>query len=149
MSEEMIEATVKVPRSKLARLYELVGKLNEEEAPQNEEGEEGHVEWTKRDSALAVEHWKKLSPPAQQMYGLLMLSPGKKFSGEEIAKKLGLQSGAFGTAGLLAWPGRYAIKVGRKLPISWEQLPNSVSHYWMTAEVAQLFVKAKDANAKP
>src|SRR3989338_4168917 len=107
MNEEMIEVTVKVPRSKLARLYESVAKLNGDEPAQESGKEEGEFsDWTNEDVALAAEHWTKLSEDAQQMYELLMSAPGKKFSGDEIAKKLKLTNGAFGTAGLLAWPWR-------------------------------------------
>ena len=147
MNEEMIEVTVKVPRSKLARLYESVAKLNGDEPAQESGKEEGEFsDWTNEDVALAAEHWAKLSEDAQQMYELLMSAPGKKFSGDEIAKKLKLTNGAFGTAGLLAWPWRYASKAGRKHPISRETLSNNTSQYWMEEGVAFLFEKTNPWN---
>jgi hypothetical protein len=152
MNKETIEVTVKIPGSLLAKFYQLVGGLLAEEegkvCESNHEANAGELsEWMKNDQELATKHWSQLSEPAQKLYEILSQAPGKKFSGVKLAEKIGLQN-AHGVTGLTAWPGRYAYAVGRKLPMCWEKTQDGLGYYWMKDEVAQLFVKAKEANTR-
>jgi len=52
-----------------------------------------------------------------------MVAPEKKFSGEDLAEALDIPNGKYGTAGVLAWPGRYSFAVGRILPCNYEDGP--------------------------
>ena len=71
-----------------------------------------------------------------------MDAPEKKFSGEDLAEALDIPNGKYGTAGVLAWPGRYSSAVGRILPCNYEDGPfGAGANYWMTTEVATLFRK--------
>jgi hypothetical protein len=71
-------------------------------------------------------------------------TPGKRFSGNEIAARLRLDKGAHGVAGILAWPGRYSRKLGRELPISTECRDDGGTDYFLDDEAAQLFAAARD-----
>ena len=59
--------------------------------------------------------WDKISPVARDPFNILSESPGKVHA-RELAGKLGLGN-EFVVAGTLAWPGRYAYEVRRKLPV--------------------------------
>ena len=72
-----------------------------------------------------------------------MEEPGEPFAGEEIARRLGLEKGAHGVAGVLAWPGRYSRHLGRLLPIETAGRPDGGTDYYMEPEVAALFRKAR------
>ena len=73
------------------------------------------------------------SPPA----------PGARFGGEDIAKRLKLEKGAHGVAGILAWPGRYSRHLDRTLPIATEGRPDGGTDYYMDPELAELFTAAR------
>jgi hypothetical protein len=135
---KLVEVTVKVPQSKLALLYRLVGDLVEE--VQTEE-ESRLVPWTRSDYNLAMEHWRKLSPTAQKLYWVVSLMTPSKISGAELAQKSGGSRGSRGIPGALAWPSRYAHKVGRVAPIS-SETKDGGTYYWMREEAAELFIKA-------
>ncbi|HEV7176394.1 MAG TPA: DUF6416 domain-containing protein, partial [Solirubrobacteraceae bacterium] len=76
-------------------------------------------------------------------FDLLMEESGEPFAGEEIARRLGLEKGAHGVAGILAWPGRYSRHLGRLLPIETAGRPDGGTDYYMEPEVAALFRKAR------
>src|SRR4051794_5751227 len=62
---------------------------------------------TEEDHADAEALWKKYSPNARAMFGLMIDNPGKEFTGDEIAKAVNIANGAHGVAGVLAWPVRH------------------------------------------
>jgi Family of unknown function (DUF6416) len=74
--------------------------------------------WSAEDADQAAWLYGKLAPPARELFDLLADGPGEHFGGEDLAKRLGLEKGAHGLAGILAWPGRYSRHLGRVLPIA-------------------------------
>jgi hypothetical protein len=98
--------------------------------------------WSAEDADQAAWLYQRLAPPARELFDLLIDAPGKRFGGEELAKRLKLQKGAHGVAGILAWPGRYSRHLGRTLPIATEGRADGGTDYYMEPEVASLFAEA-------
>ena len=61
--------------------------------------------------------------------------------------QLGLDKGAHGVAGILAWPGRYSRHLGRVMPIATEGRADGGTDYYMDPETATLFTAARDRPA--
>ncbi|MBV9425472.1 MAG: hypothetical protein JOZ98_21375 [Solirubrobacterales bacterium] len=99
--------------------------------------------WSAADADQAAWLYGKLAPPARELFDLLAEAPGERFGGEDIAKRLGLEKGAHGVAGILAWPGRYSRHVGRVLPIATDGRPDGGTDYYMDPDVADLFAGAR------
>src|ERR1700761_5003236 len=76
--------------------------------------------WSAEDADQAAWLYAKLAPPARELFDLLADAPGTRFGGEDIAKRLRLEKGSHGVAGILAWPGRYSRHLDPVLPISTE-----------------------------
>ena len=104
--------------------------------------------WSADDADQAAWLYHKLAPPARELFDLLAGAPGERFGGEAIATRLGLDKGAHGVAGILAWPGRYCRHINRVLPIATEGRADGGTDYYMAPDVAALFAGAK-ARAKP
>lgn len=158
----MGDITVPVPDERTAEFYQffglwLAGALN---VPGSTSG--GHRDlaegvvtslsqaelepWgdTEQDLEDAVTLWRKYSKNARAMFGLLMDNPDKEFTGAQIAEAVNIPNGAYGVAGVLAWPGRHGWRVGRKLPTEWRDDPeSSQSYYRMPAQTAELFKAAR------
>jgi hypothetical protein len=100
--------------------------------------------WSAQDVDQAAWLYSKLAPPARALFDLLGDAGGERFGGEEIARRLGLEKGAHGVAGILAWPGRYSVHLGRELPIATEGRPDGGTDYFMEPDTAALFVAARD-----
>jgi hypothetical protein len=83
----------------------------------------------------------RLAPAARELFDLVAASPGRRFSGNDVAARLGLEKGAHGVAGILAWPGRYCRHLGRALPIATEGRPDGGTDYFMEPGVAGLFAR--------
>ena len=62
-----------------------------------------------------------------------------RYNPPPIARRLGLEKGAHGVAGILAWPGRYSRRLGREMPIATAGRPDGGTDYYMDPEVAALF----------
>ncbi len=105
--------------------------------------------WSAEDADQAAWLYRKLAPPARELVDLLADAPGERFGGEEIAKRLGLEKGAHGVAGILAWPGRYSRHLGRVLPIATEGRADGGTDYYMDPDVAALFAAARAAPQPP
>jgi hypothetical protein len=75
---------------------------------------------------------------------MLADAPGERIGGEEVARRLALDKGAHGVAGILAWPGRYSRHLGRVLPIATEGRADGGTVYYMEPDTAQLFTAARD-----
>jgi hypothetical protein len=106
--------------------------------------------WSAEDADQAAWLHRKLAPPARELFDLLADAPGERFGGEEIAKRLELDKGSHGVAGILAWPGRYARHLGRVLPILTEARQDGGTDYYMEPGVAALFAAARaEAADKP
>ena len=95
--------------------------------------------WSAEDADQAAWLLGKLAPPARELFELLAGAPGARFGGEAIAQRLGLEKGAHGVAGILAWPGRYSRRLGREMPIATAGRPDGGTDYYMEPEVAALF----------
>ena len=103
--------------------------------------------WTEEDLEQARWIYRKLSHPAGQLFDLLIEHPGERFSGNDVASRLGLEKGAHGVAGILAWPGRWCRKLGRELPIDTLAREDGGTDFSMSAETAALFDRARKAAA--
>ncbi len=101
-------------------------------------------EWadTEEDLDLAKTVWSKFSQRAMDVFSVFIDDPGTRHAGEKLAEDLGIPNGRYGLAGVLAWPGRYCAAVERSLPVHWVE----GGSYWMTAEMASLFRRARDSD---
>ena len=99
--------------------------------------------WSAEDADQAAWLYGRLAPPARDLFDVLADAPGEHFGGENIAKRLGLEKGAHGVAGILAWPGRYSRHLGRVLPIATEGRADGGTDYYMEPDVAALFAHAR------
>lgn len=99
--------------------------------------------WSAEDADQAAWLYGRLAPPARELFDLLSNAPGERFGGEDVAKRLGLEKGAHGLAGVLAWPGRYSRHVGKVLPIATDGRPDGGTDYYMDPDVAKLFAGAR------
>ncbi|HZO80023.1 MAG TPA: DUF6416 domain-containing protein [Solirubrobacteraceae bacterium] len=99
--------------------------------------------WSADDADQAAWLYRKLAPPARELFDLLLDAPGQRIGGEQVAKRLKLDKGAHGVAGILAWPGRYSRRLGRVLPIATEGRIDGGTDYYMEPDVAALFAAAQ------
>lgn len=155
----MIDITVKVPEDRVGEFYAMYGAWlsGEPAAPQvsavpSREGEaterfHANRPWTRADAKLAAIVWGKLSDPARRLFSLLIDAPDEQFSGDALATMLGIDKGRHAIAGLLTWPGRYCVEVGRGYAWSWTYPDGENAIYWFTPEVADLFREARDRQA--
>ena len=105
-----------------------------------------HVEsepWTAADADTATWLYGKLAVPARELLDLLLDEPSRRWSGTALAEQLGLEKGAHGVAGILAWPGRYCRRLGRPLPIATEKREDGGTDYWIEDTTAELFAPAR------
>lgn len=141
-----MEVKVDVPNERLADFYVWFGRwLGGELASALGAAGQAVDDWSGEDVREAVQVYRKLSPTARKLFDLLMDDPERKFSGDDIAEALNLPNGKHAVAGTLAWPGRHSYKVGRRMPIEWQE-PSSegdVSLYWMSMDCASLFQVAR------
>jgi hypothetical protein len=104
--------------------------------------------WSAQDADQAAWLYRKLAPPARELVDMLAASPGERFAGEDIAKRLGLEKGAHGVAGILAWPGRYSRHLNRVLPIETAGRADGGTDYFMEPSIAALFAPAREPAAR-
>ena len=106
----------------------------------------GHGEpapWSAADGDEATWLYGRLAPPARALFDELIDAPGERRPGNEVAARLGLEKGAHGVAGILAWPGRYSRKLARELPIATEGRADGGTDYYMEPAIAELFSAAR------
>ncbi len=150
------EVTVAVPEERVAEFYTWFGAFLASEpgtsppswgrGRRGPRGSRRHGEaqaWSADDADQAAWLYAKLAPPARDLFDLLAGSPGERFGGEAIAKRLGLEKGAHGVAGILAWPGRYCRHLNRVLPIATEGRADGGTDYYMEPGVGGLFAAAR------
>jgi hypothetical protein len=101
--------------------------------------------WSADDADQAAWLYGKLAPPARELFDVLAASPGERFAGEDIARRLRLDKGSHGVAGILAWPGRYSRHLDRVLPIETTGRDDGGTDYFMDPDVAALFEAAARA----
>lgn len=99
--------------------------------------------WSADDADQAAWLYHKLAPPARRLFDLLLDTPGERYGGETLARRLGLEKGAHGVAGILAWPGRYSRHLDRVLPINTEGRPDGGTDYYIDPETAAIFAPAR------
>lgn len=95
--------------------------------------------WSPADTEEAAWLYGRLAPPARRLFDLLATAPGQRIAGEDLAVRIGLDKGAHGVAGVLAWPGRYCRRLGRDMPIATESRADGGTDYFMEPAVAALF----------
>lgn len=156
----MADITVPVPDDRIADFYqyfglwlsgsvslsELAPKASEASAEPASNEPSDWPAWgeNEADPELAVALWRKYSPRARALFGLLMDNPGQEFTGKAIAKTLDIPNGRHGVAGVLAHPGRFAYKVQRPLPSDWRyDEASGESLYWMDEGIADIFKAAR------
>jgi hypothetical protein len=66
-----------------------------------------------------------------------------------IARRLGLEKGAHGVAGILAWPGRYSRHLDRVLPIDTEGRADGGTDYYIDPDTAAIFAAAREQSDAP
>jgi hypothetical protein len=149
------QVTVAVPEERVPEFYSWFAAFLEAEPgsppPFRGRGRRGRFgprhhdaqAWSANDADQAAWLYGKLAPPARALFDLLIDGQGERFAGEEIAKRLGLEKGAHGVAGILAWPGRYSRHIGRVLPIATEGRPDGGTDYLMEPDVLRLFTDAR------
>ena len=150
------QITVAVPEERVPEFYSWFAAFLTAEAgsrpqtggrgPRGRRGLRHHGEahtWSAQDADQAAWLYWQLAPPARDLFDLLADTPGGRFGGEEIAKRLGLEKGAHGVAGILAWPGRYCRHLDRVLPIATEGRADGGTDYYMEPEIAGLFAVAR------
>ncbi len=145
------QVTVLVPEERVPEFYAWFAAFLAAEpgaAPRSPGGRgsrrgEGSA-WSAEDSDEAAWLYRQLAPPARALFDLLSDAPDQHFAGSEIADWLGLEKGAHGVAGILAWPGRYSRKLGRALPLATEGREDGGTDYYMEPAVAKLFAEARE-----
>ena len=105
--------------------------------------------WSAADGDEAAWLYGRLAPPARALFDALIDAPGERRPGNELAARLGLEKGAHGVAGILAWPGRYSRKLARELPIATEGRADGGTDYYMEPAVAELFAAARKRSGAP
>lgn len=147
----MVQVTFDIPDHVLGRFYLMVGSklrladgrvADEEAAAQLHDWGTGPRE---ADMGPAREVWRKFSPKAQAVFGLLIDNPGVAVTGADIAGKLDIPNGNRGVAGIVAWPARHCADAGRNPLFRYEDADGG---YWMDTVTADLFAQVRDA-ARP
>jgi hypothetical protein len=155
------QITVAVPEERVPEFYAWFAEFLTAEpgtAPPSEWGRHGHrgrrirphaSAWSADDADQAAWLYRKLAPPARELFDLLLDAPGERFGGETIARRLGLEKGAHGVAGILAWPGRYSRHLNRVLPIDTEGRADGGTDYYIDPDTAAIFAAARQQPDAP
>ena len=155
------QITVAVPEERVPEFYAWFADFLTAEpgtAPPSERGRHGHrgrrlrseaSAWSADDADQAAWLYRKLAPPARGLFDLLLDAPGERFAGETIARRLRLEKGAHGVAGILAWPGRYSRHLERVLPIDTEGRTDGGTDYYIDPDTAAIFDAAREPTNGP
>jgi hypothetical protein len=150
------QITVAVPEERVPEFYAWFADFLTADpgtAPSRERGRRGHPgrrhrseasAWSMDDADQAAWLYRKLAPPARELFDLLVDAPGERFGGEMIARRLRLEKGAHGVAGILAWPGRYSRHLDRVLPINTEGRADGGTDYYIDPDTAAIFEAARE-----
>ncbi|MFD9965759.1 DUF6416 domain-containing protein [Amycolatopsis sp. NPDC058986] len=141
----MIDVTIKVPEDRIADFYTMYGSWLARQQAQADEEDTLLQEWQPTDLELARTLWRSFTGRARDLFSILMDSPGRKFSGDELAESLDAPHGRRSIAGLLGAPGKHCLSAGREWLWHWDYPEGETARYWMTDELAALFRKAKDS----
>jgi Family of unknown function (DUF6416) len=155
------QITVAVPEERVPEFYSWFADFLTAEpgtAPPGEWRRRGHrgrrvgphaSAWSANDADQAAWLYRKLAPPARELFDLLLDAPGERLGGETIARRLGLEKGAHGVAGILAWPGRYSRHLNRILPIDTEGRADGGTDYYIDPDTAAIFAAAREQPHAP
>ena len=99
--------------------------------------------WSADSAEQAAWLYRKLAPPARELFDLLADNADEPIGGEQLARRLQLDKGSHGVAGILAWPGRYSRHLNRVMPIATEGRADGGTDYYMDADTAALFQAAR------
>ena len=108
----------------------------------------GAKPWSANDVEQAAWLYRKLAPPARELFDVLADNPGQRIGGEQLARRLQLEKGSHGVAGILAWPGRYSRHLNRVLPIATEGRADGGTDYYIDADTAALFQAARSKSPR-
>jgi hypothetical protein len=144
---ELVAVTLSVPRGRVGDLYRKAAELNDADPttadPKGLFG--GILPWGNDDAELARQLYGMVSDNARRILDELMEMGGAgAIGGAELAKKAGIDKGAYGVAGSLSSVGKAAAKVSRELP--YRATPNMAGGpgiYGMDEKVCALFQKAR------
>jgi hypothetical protein len=149
------QITVSVPEKRVPEFYAWFAEFLTAEpgtASPSERGRHGHrgrrlrseaSPWSADDGDQAAWLYHKLAPQARELFDLLLDAPGERFAGEAIARRLSLEKGSHGVAGILAWPGRYSRHLNRVLPIDTEGRADGGTDYYIDPDTAAIFATAR------
>jgi hypothetical protein len=153
------QVTVGVPEDRVPEFYAWFAAFLTSEAGtwpasarggrRGSRGERHHEEaeaWSAQDADQAAWLYHELAPQARELFDVLAAASGVRLGGEELARRLKLDKGAHGVAGILAWPGRYSRRLKRVLPIATEGRPDGGTDYYMEPGVAELFTAARSGS---
>jgi hypothetical protein len=154
------QITVAVPEERVAEFYAwfadfLMAEPGTARPSERRHGHRGRrlrseaSAWSADDADQAAWLYRKLAPPARELFDLLLDAPGERFGGETIARRLGLEKGAHGVAGILAWPGRYSRHLNRVLPIDTEGRADGGTDYYIDPDTAAIFAAARKQPDSP
>jgi Family of unknown function (DUF6416) len=155
------QITVAVPEERVPEFYAWFADFLTAEpgtARPGERGRRGHrgrrlrsdaSAWSADDADQAAWLYRKLAPAARELFDLLLDAPGQRFGGETIAKRLDLEKGAHGVAGILAWPGRYSRHLDRILPINTEGRADGGTDYYIDPDTAAIFAAVRQQHHAP
>jgi hypothetical protein len=149
------QITVAVPEERVPEFYSwfarfLAADPGRGPAPRGRHGRGPHghrgepAAWAAEDVEQAAWLYGKLAPPARALFDLLLDAPGERFAGNDIAARLGLDAGAHGVAGILAWPGRYTRRAERAFPISTEGRADGGTDYFIAPAVAEVLSAGRE-----
>ena len=144
--------TVSVPRGLLSDLYRHVAALNDGDptAIDSTVRVKSMLPWGHDDAELARQLYMMVSANARRILDELMeLGGASVIDGTDLAKKAGIEKGAYGVAGSLSSVGKAAAKVNRKLP--YRATPNVTGGpgiYGMEDKVSTLFQEARAAQER-
>jgi hypothetical protein len=147
---DMVELTFEVPDRLVGAVYVAIGlvlRRARKDSAEASAGPELHDWGTQSfDSEQVDLLWRKFSPRAQSVFGLLMDQPGTAIPADEIAAKIGLANGRHALAGVVAWPSRQCAEVGLNPPFRFDppEAPGETGSYWMDPETARLFIGARE-----
>jgi len=151
------QVTVAVPEERVPEFYAWFGAFlaSEPGAPppfegrgrRGPRGSRRHHDvqaWSADDADQAAWLYRKLAPPARELFDILAGSPGTRIGGEQLATQLDLDKGSHGVAGILAWPGRYSRHLSRPMPVATEGRADGGTDYYMDPGIAALFTAARE-----
>lgn len=157
---EYLNLTIAVPAARLSDFHMTLGRWLADGADELDEVEEERLpggpgapadkvlsKWGtgEGDAEAAGLLWAKLSPTAQAIIEILMGEPGKEYSGDQLAERLGVKNGKYGIAGALAWPGRYSYAMQRAHPVRYREAPDGQARYRVEPAAAALFQAAAES----